>query len=120
MKREMQKASGLFLALLALVVQLAAAAAVPLSMVSLANMTVLCRHGSNPGGPVAPVHQMPNCQLCFICHGTTGPAGLLTAAPLLPRPIVVRMASAVILPPVTTPPARFATAAQPRGPPTLV
>jgi hypothetical protein len=117
MQRETRQASGLFLALLALVAQLTLSAAVPATMLSLADMTVLCQHNGNPDAPPAPLHQMPDCQLCFFCHGMTGPVGLLAAAPMLPTPTTMPIGRAAVLPPATAPPLRFVTAARPRGPP---
>jgi hypothetical protein len=117
MQREVRQVSGWFLALLALVVQLTLAAAVPATTVALADITTLCHHDGNPSAPKAPAHQIPDCQLCIVCHAATGPAGLLTAAPMLPLPMTIPIARAVVLPPATAPPLRFVTAARPRGPP---
>ena len=117
MKREIRQAFGLFLALLALVTQLTLAAAVPATTISLADVTTLCQHDGNPGTPPAPAHQMPDCQLCFVCHSASGSPGLLTATPVLLQPKTVSIARAVNLPPATAPPLRFITAARPRGPP---
>ena len=117
MRREIRQASGLFLALLALVAQLTLAAAVPATTISLADVTTLCQHDGNQGAPPTPTHQMPDCQLCLICHCASGSLGLLTAAPMLPQPTTIRVASAAILPPATAPPLHFVIAARPRGPP---
>jgi hypothetical protein len=117
MKREIRQASGLFLALLALVVQLTLATAVPASAVSLADVTTLCQHDGNPRAPVAPAHQMPDCQLCLVCHMAAGPFGLLIVPPALPPPVTIRVARAAILPPATAPPPRVVSAPRPRGPP---
>jgi hypothetical protein len=120
MTRELRKGSGLFLALLALLAQLTVSHAVPPSKVSLANVTVLCHHGSHSDGPPAPVRPMRDCQICLICHGAAGPTGLLTAAPSLPRPGAGQIAHAMTLPQQAAPPVGVVTAAQPRGPPILV
>jgi hypothetical protein len=120
MMRDMRQASGLFLALLALVAQLTLAAAVPASTLSLADMTVLCHHDGDPGGPRAPAHQSPDCLVCFFCHTATGAVGLLVTAPLPPMPAMSRVAREGAPPPATAPPRRIALAARPRGPPTLV
>jgi hypothetical protein len=120
MKREMRQAAGLFLALLALVAQLTWAVAVPSTTISLADVTTLCQHDGRPGAPPVPAHQMPDCWLCVVCHGASGPPGLLTAAPMLPQPRPIRVARAAILPPATAPPLRFVTASRPRGPPIAV
>jgi hypothetical protein len=120
MMRDARQASGLFLALLALVAQLTLAAAVPVSTVSLADVTVLCHHDGDPGAPPAPAHQSPDCLLCFFCHNATGSVGMVATPPLLPAPVIVRVARQVVLPPATAPPVRVARAARPRGPPILV
>jgi hypothetical protein len=127
MKREIRQISGLFLALLALVAQLTLATAVPATTVSLADVTRVCQHGGHAGAPPVPAnlvpanrvpaHQMPDCQMCLVCHGLSGPPGLLAAALILPASGRFRIARAAILSPATAPPARFATAARPRGPP---
>ena len=117
MPSEIRQATGLFLTLLALVAQLTLAATVPASSVSLADVTMLCQHGGNPDAPPAPAHQMPDCLLCVVCHGASGPVGLLVTSPTLPAPTTSLIARAVVLPPATAPPLRFATAARPRGPP---
>lgn len=117
MMRDVHRASGLFLALLAIMAQLTVAAAVPLSTVSLADVTVLCQHDGGTDAPASPAHQSPECLLCFFCHNATGPAGLAVAAPELPAPAAVQVARAVVLPPATAPPPRVVLAARPRGPP---
>jgi hypothetical protein len=115
--RHTRKASGLFLALLAIVAQLALASVVPASAVSLADVTVLCQHDGNPAAPAAPPHQSPDCLLCFFCHHAGGPAGVIAAAPMLTPPQAMMLARAAILPPATAPPVRIVLAAGPRGPP---
>ena len=121
MMREIRQAAGLFLALLALAAQLTLASAVPVSVLSLADVTVLCQHSGNPDAPPAPAHQTPDCLLCFVCHGASGPAGLLTDAPMPPKPTAKsRIARAVMLPPATAPPFRLTSSARPRAPPILV
>jgi hypothetical protein len=120
MNRELRKGSGLFLALLAFVAQLTISYGVPPSMVSLANMTALCHHGSHSDGPPAPVRPMPGCQHCFSCHSAAGPAGLVTAAPMLSRSGLVQIARSVSMPPAAAPPMRYVTDARPRGPPILI
>jgi hypothetical protein len=120
MMRDASRAFGLFLALLALGAQLTMAAIVPAAAVSLADVTVLCQHDSDPNAPPAPAHQSPDCLLCFFCHSATSPAGLIATVPILPKPSTVLIARAVILPPATAPPLRLGLAAQPRGPPILV
>jgi hypothetical protein len=118
MMRDARRASGLFLALLALVAQLTMAVVVPVAAVSLADVTVLCQHDGNPNAPhPSPAHQSPDCLVCFFCHTATGPAGLIAAVPMLPRPGTIVVARAVMLPPATAPPVRVVLAARPRGPP---
>jgi hypothetical protein len=119
MMREIRQASGLFLALLALVAQLTLAAAVPAASVSLADVTTFCQHDGDLGAPAhpSPSHPSPDCLVCFFCHNAAGPVGLLAAPPMLPAPSTVPVARAVVLPPATAPPLRIALAARPRGPP---
>ena len=120
MMRDARQASGLFLALLALVAQLTMASAVPASLVSLADVVVLCQHDGNPASPPTPAHQSPDCLLCVFCHGAPGSLGLLIAPPVLPKPTTSKVARSVGLPPATAPPLRVVLAARPRGPPILV
>jgi hypothetical protein len=117
MMRNARQVTGLFLALLAVMAQLTLAAAVPVSTVSLEQATVLCQHD---GKPSAPVHQSPDCLLCFYCHSAIGPAGLLATPPLTPAPSMTVIARGAVLPPATAPPVRIVLAARPRGPPILV
>jgi hypothetical protein len=120
MMRDGCKATGLFVALLAIVAQLTMAAAVPAAAASLADVAVLCHHDSGSDAPPAPAHQAPDCLVCFFCHGATGPAGLVATPPALPTPRSIIVARVVVLPPATAPPLRIALAARPRGPPILV
>jgi|HubBroStandDraft_1064217.scaffolds.fasta_scaffold91567_2 hypothetical protein len=117
MMRNARQASGLFLALLAVVAQLTLAAAVPVTTVLLADVTVLCHHDGGSDAPPAPAHQAPDCLLCFFCHGAMGSAGLIAAAPTLPTPSTTWIARAAMPPPATAPPLRVVLAARPRGPP---
>ncbi len=118
--RDARQDSGLFLALLALLAQLTMAATMPVAAVSLANVAVLCHHGGNSDGPAQPVHQSPDCLLCFFCHTATSPAGLIAAVPPLPQPRSVLIARVMLLPPATAPPPSIVLAARPRGPPVQV
>ena len=120
MMRDGRKASGLFLALLAIVAQLTLAASVPAAAISLADVSTLCQHRDTPDTPAAPVHSSIDCLLCFFCHNTAGQVGLLAAPPVLPAPVTVRVARVVVLPPPTAPPLRIVSAARPRGPPIQV
>jgi hypothetical protein len=120
MMRDARQASGLFLALLALVAQLTMASVMPAAAVSLADVTVLCQHDGNPNAPPPPGHQSPDCLLCFFCHTATGPVGQIAAVPILPKPSTILIPRAVSLPPATAPPLRLGLAARPRGPPILV
>ena len=117
MMRDARQASGLFLALLALMAQLTMASAVPPSSVSLADVAVLCQHDGNPAAPPVPAHQSPDCLLCFFCHSAPGSLGLLTAPPIVLKPMTSMVARSVVLPPATAPPLRVFLAARPRGPP---
>jgi hypothetical protein len=122
MMREVRLASGLFLALLAILAQLTVAAAVPASTVSLADVTMLCQHDGDAGAPAhrPPGHSLPDCLLCFSCHNAAAPAALVAVPPLLPIPATRPAGRTVVLPPATAPPPRGTLAARPRGPPILV
>jgi hypothetical protein len=120
MKRGIRQAFGPFLALLALVARLTLAAAAPATTISLTDATTLCQHDGSRGTPREPAHQMPACQLCLVCHGSSSPSGLLSATPVLPRLMTIRVACTVILPPAAALPPCLVTAAQPRGPPAVV
>jgi hypothetical protein len=117
MKREIPLVSGLLLALLALMAQLTLASAVPVTTISLADVTTLCQHRGVPGAPPAPAHRMPDCQLCLVCHGALGPFGLLSAPPALPQPPDTHVEAVTLPLPPTAAPHRFVFDAQPRGPP---
>lgn len=117
MRRELRQASGLFFALLSLVAQLAVAAAMPATAISLADATTLCRHDGSLGTPPAPIHHTPACRLCLLCHGASVSFDLLTAPPALPQPSAIRFVNATVLRSAATPPPRFDTAARPRAPP---
>lgn len=121
MKRDIARASGLFLALLAIVAQLTLAAAVPASAMSLADATVLCQHDTSAGTSQhrPPAHSAPDCVLCFFCHAASGPSALVATVPALTPPAAALIGAAVVLPPATAPPPRIILAARPRGPPIL-
>jgi hypothetical protein len=116
MRRELRQAFGLFFALLALMAQLAVAAAVPATAISLADATTLCRHDGHSGAPPAPI-QTPACRLCLLCHGASVAFDLLTAPPALPQPTTIRFMNATVLRSAAAPPPRCDTAARPRAPP---
>ena len=123
MKRALLQAFGLFLALLALVAPLTLTAAAPAAarsfttVVSLAEVTTLCRHGGIPG---APSHRFPACRFCLIGHAAPGSTGLVTASPVLPEPSTIHLARVMMLRPTIVSPPRLVTAALPRGPPSPV
>jgi hypothetical protein len=112
---------GRWLAAIALAVQVAAAATVPVGMAQAATIDRLVAASICDGGPtdhqLPAHHSAPDCAICPFCQAL-GQATLLLA-PLavafdLPRPSVVRVA---LPPPARAPPARVAAAAYPRGPP---
>jgi hypothetical protein len=117
MTRDIRQAFGLCLALVALVGQLTLAAIVPVSSLSLSDVTEFCHHDGDPGAPAAPAHQSPDCLVCFFCHNATGSVGPIADAPLLPAPTAEPVVRAAILPPATAPPLRIVLSANPRGPP---
>jgi hypothetical protein len=120
MMRDVRHGFGFFLAPLAVVAQLLLAATMPAAAVSLAGATALCQHRGDSDAPSAPARQMPDCLLCFVCHGATSPTGLIAAPPDLPALTVTLIARHVVLPPATAPPLQPVTAARPRAPPILI
>ena len=116
-------ASGVFLVLLAVVVQLAFGAIVPQPELALVleGGGVIC-HAAAPsdGPPPAQHHHMPDCQFCPLCMSLTTPCSVLPgAAPHPPSPQVVAFRRPGLPPPATAPPVAALLSAQPRGPPTL-
>ena len=117
-------ASGLFLALLALVAQLAFGAVVPRPEIALVldGGGVIC-HAPAPSDGTAPPghhHRMPDCPFCPLCMSLATPGIVLPGAipgPLPPQ--VVAFHRPGLPPPATAPPAVPLLSAQPRGPPAL-
>ena len=111
---------GLFLALFALMTQIALGTAVPQARPALVGFGVICHAGDEDGSaPVAPVQHAPDCMACLLCTAVGVSVAALADAPDVPLPSLVFIAPAVVLPPATAPPARKAQQAQPRGPPIL-
>ena len=117
-------ASGLFLALLALVAQLAFGAMVPRPEVALAldEARIICHAATPSDGTTTPAqhHRMPDCQFCPLCMSLATPGVVLPGAapsPLPPRVATFRRPG--LPPPATAPPVAALLAAQPRGPPAL-
>lgn len=114
---------GLFLALLALAVQLAVGANVPVTAVparmQVAALGIICHSDHGTNSP-APHHRAPDCQFCPLCGALTTPAPTLGSGPFVPTPVSVRTTQAAPLPPARAPPATYPFAAPPRGPPSLV
>jgi len=117
-------ASGLFLALLALVAQLAFGAVVPRPEVALVldNAGVIC-HAAAPDDTLPPAHHhhMPDCQFCPLCMSlATQGVVLPSAVAHPPPPQLADFRRPGLPPPATAPPLKALLAAQPRGPPVLV
>ena len=117
-------ASGLFLALLALVAQLAFGAVVPRPEVALAldEVGVICHAAAPSDGPTPPAHHhhMPDCSFCPLCMSLATPGVVLPgAAPRVPSPQIAAFRRPGLPPPATAPPVTPLLSAQPRGPPTL-
>jgi hypothetical protein len=117
-------ASGLFLALLALVAQLAFGAVVPRPDVALVldQAGPICHAAAPADGttPPAPHRHMPDCQFCPLCMALATPGIVLPGAgPHLPPPQVAAFRRPGLPPPATAPPVVALLAAQPRGPPVL-
>lgn len=111
--------SGLFLALLALIAQLALGGFVPRSADLLALQDFpICHHDDGSGAPAAPAHHPGDCALCPLCMALSGAhAVALPAGTALPRPAVLAQLRAGLPPPATAPPVFARTTPQPRGPP---
>ena len=116
--------SGLFLALLALVAQMAFGAAVPGPEMTLVlnGAGVIC-HAGAPSGSTPPPHHhhMPDCQFCPLCMSlATQGVVLPSAVAHPPPPQLADFRRPGLPPPATAPPLKALLAAQPRGPPVLV
>ena len=118
-------AAGLFLALLALVAQLAFGAMVPRPEVALAlqDASAIC-HADAPSDSTTPPahhHQAPDCQFCPLCMSLATPGIVLPGGvPNPPPPRTIAFRRPGLPPPATAPPIAAPLAAQPRGPPALV
>ncbi|MGA3399608.1 MAG: hypothetical protein ABSC95_10340 [Acetobacteraceae bacterium] len=117
-------ASGLFLALLALVAQLAFGAVVPRPEVALVldEAGVICHASAPSDGTTPPAHHhMPDCQFCPLCMSLATPGIVLASAgPKPPPPQVAAFRRPGLPPPAIAPPVAAVLSAQPRGPPVLV
>lgn len=117
-------ASGLFLALLALVAQLALGAVVPRPAIALVldGGGVICHALAPTDGTPSPAHhhRTPDCQFCPLCASLATPGIVLPGAgPHPPSPQIVAFRRPGLPPPATAPPVRALLFAQPRGPPAL-
>ncbi|HEY3849016.1 MAG TPA: DUF2946 family protein [Acetobacteraceae bacterium] len=118
-------ASGLFLALLALVAQLAFGAVVPRPEVALVldQAGVICHAPAPSDGTTPPAHHhhVPDCQFCPLCVSLATPGIVLPGVgPNPPPPQVAAFRRPGLPPPATAPPVTALLSAQPRGPPALV
>jgi hypothetical protein len=116
-------ASGLFLALLALVVQLAFGAVVPRPEIAyvMDDAGVICHAPAPSDGSLPPAHHhTPDCQFCPLCMSLATPGIVLPGGPAgAPAPRSVAYHRPGLPPPATAPPAQPLRIAQPRGPPVL-
>jgi hypothetical protein len=124
MNKRRISASGLFLALLALVAQLAYGAVVPRPEIALVldDVGVICHADVSPHGTTPPAqhHPMPDCQFCPLCMSLATPGIVLPGAiPHLLPPQVAIFRRPGLPPPATAPPVAALLSAQPRGPPAL-
>lgn len=114
--------TGLFLALLALMCQVAVGATVPAAAAQalrpLAGFGVIC-HAEDGGPAPAHRHSAPDCQLCPLCVAFVTPAATLADAPAVPAPVSVALPLAAPPPPATAPPVPRPLETRPRGPPAL-
>lgn len=115
-------ASGLLLALMALVAQLAFGAVVPRpEIVGAWNGAAAICHAADTSDEAPPVpHHPSDCLVCPLCISLAAPAFAPPTGSVLPAPRVVVIARAAILPPATAPPVAVRLAARPRGPPSIL
>ncbi len=122
MTRHRIPASGLLLALLALVAQLGWNARLPdLPRMELAALLrdggAICHVSGGAGGEKSPAMPDRDCPMCPCCIGTVLPAAPPVPIVCLPLPEAVSTAQFAVTPPaIGPPPVRFAIA-RPRGPP---
>jgi len=114
--------TGLFLALLALMCQLAVGATVPAAAAQaldpLAGVARIC-HSDDGGQTPAHNHTAPDCQLCPLCAAFVTPAATLADTPTVPAPLAVALPLAAPAPQATAPPSTRPPETRPRGPPAL-
>jgi len=124
MRRSGIRPSGLVLALLALVAQLAFGAVVPNLELPMAlhDAAIICQAPSPDQGKTPPAqhHHVPIGAFCPIWTALTAPTPLLASSgPLLPIPTQALFHRPGLPPPATAPPAVAFRLAQPRAPPVL-
>jgi hypothetical protein len=116
--------TGLLLAMLALVSQLALGSVVlpqDAGAAELDAVAIFCQTAA-PGTPqpVTPHHQhAPDCAICPLCAALAAPGAILTPAPLLPTPSVHQVAQIGLPPAARGPPSRPLRISLARGPPIL-
>jgi hypothetical protein len=110
----------LFIGLLALVVQLATNATVPVApLLAAADGVPICHGDQDPVDTPAPDHRN-DCTLCPVCVVLASSAALLSAdGPALPLPRYAAIGLAAPPPPATAPPSLRWHAQQPRAPPSI-
>jgi hypothetical protein len=117
--------TGLLLALLALVSQLALGTMVlpdDSAVPQLDAISILCQTGApDQPQPATPHHQhVPDCAICPLCVALAVPGVILTPAPMLPLPPSIRHVAQIALPPPSRgPPSRPLHISPSRGPPVL-
>jgi hypothetical protein len=122
--RTWRSPTGLLLAVLALISQLALGSLVlpaESAAAELDAIAIFCQ--TAPSGtpqPSAPHHQhAPDCAICPLCVALAMPGAILTPAPLLPTPSVHQVAQITLPPPARGPPSRPLRISLARGPPAL-
>ncbi|MBV8457850.1 MAG: hypothetical protein JO122_14670 [Acetobacteraceae bacterium] len=119
MQRSRLSPLGLYGVILALAVQLAAAACVLQPALATMADGVIC-HAQSSKSP-APAHDhAPNPAFYPVFLSVSLPAPTLAAAPALPPPAAIEVTRASLPPPARAPPVRRVAAACPRGPPVRV
>jgi hypothetical protein len=110
---------GLIAALLALACQMGFAASVPQPVLTLLAFSPICHSDRSGTAPGQHEKHIPPGAVAPICIALAMPVPPLASTPVLPAPRAVVRPAGLRLPPATAPPALFALAATPRGPPTL-
>jgi hypothetical protein len=116
--------TGLLLAILALVSQVALGSLVlpaDSAAAELDAVAIFCQTAApaTPQPATPHHHHGPDCAICPLCAALAMPGAILTPAPLLPAPSIHRVAQIALPPPARGPPSRPFRIPLARGPPVL-